>query len=65
MNKTIQDLKMEIETMKKSQRDTTLDIGFVVAKGFFPVRLKGGCNGWSDLGSWDWEKRGESTLDVK
>jgi uncharacterized coiled-coil protein SlyX len=26
MNKTIQDLKMEIETIKKSQRDTTLEL---------------------------------------
>ena len=26
MNKTIQDLKMEVETMKKSQRETTLEI---------------------------------------
>jgi hypothetical protein len=26
MNKTIQDLKMEIETVKKSQRGTTLEI---------------------------------------
>ena len=26
LNKTIQDLKMEIETIKKSQRETTLDI---------------------------------------
>ena len=26
MNKTIQDLKMEVETMKKTQRDTTLEI---------------------------------------
>jgi predicted nucleic acid-binding Zn-ribbon protein len=26
LNKTIQDLKMEIETMKKSQRETTLEI---------------------------------------
>ena len=26
MNKTIQDLKMEIETLKKSQRKTTLEI---------------------------------------
>jgi hypothetical protein len=25
MNKTIQDLKMEIETIKKSQRETTLE----------------------------------------
>ena len=26
MNKTIQDLKMEIETIKKSQRETTLKL---------------------------------------
>jgi predicted nucleic acid-binding Zn-ribbon protein len=26
LNKTIQDLKMEIETIKKSQRETTLEI---------------------------------------
>ena len=26
LNKTIQDLKMEVETMKKSQRETTLDV---------------------------------------
>jgi hypothetical protein len=26
MNKTIQDLKMEIETIKISQRDTTLEL---------------------------------------
>jgi chromosome segregation ATPase len=26
LNKTIQDLKMEVETMKKSQRETTLEI---------------------------------------
>jgi hypothetical protein len=26
MNKTIQDLKMQIETIKKSQRETTLEI---------------------------------------
>jgi hypothetical protein len=26
MNKNIQDLKMEIETVKKSQRETTLEI---------------------------------------
>jgi hypothetical protein len=26
MNNTIQDLKMEIKTMKKTQRETTLDI---------------------------------------
>jgi prefoldin subunit 5 len=26
MNKTTQDLKMEIETMKKSQRETTLEL---------------------------------------
>jgi predicted nucleic acid-binding Zn-ribbon protein len=26
LNKTIQDLKMEVETMKKSQRKTTLEI---------------------------------------
>jgi archaellum component FlaC len=27
LNKTIQDLKMEIETIEKSQRETTLEIG--------------------------------------
>jgi predicted nucleic acid-binding Zn-ribbon protein len=27
LNKTIQNLKMEIETIKKSQRETTLEIG--------------------------------------
>ena len=27
LNKTIQDLKVEIETIKKSQRETTLEIG--------------------------------------
>jgi hypothetical protein len=27
LNKTIQDLKMEMETIKKSQRETTMDIG--------------------------------------
>ena len=27
LNKTIQDLKMEVETIKKSQRETTLGIG--------------------------------------
>jgi prefoldin subunit 5 len=26
LNKTIQDLKMEVETIKKSQKDTTLEI---------------------------------------
>ena len=26
MNKTIQDLKMEVETIKKSERETTLEI---------------------------------------
>jgi hypothetical protein len=26
LNKTIQDLKMEIETIKKTQRETTLEI---------------------------------------
>jgi hypothetical protein len=26
MNKTIQDLKVEIETIKKSQRETTLEL---------------------------------------
>jgi prefoldin subunit 5 len=26
MNKSIQDLKMEIETIKKSQRETTLEL---------------------------------------
>jgi prefoldin subunit 5 len=26
LNKTIQDIKMEIETIKKSQRETTLEI---------------------------------------
>jgi hypothetical protein len=26
LNKTIQDLKMEVETMKKSERETTLEI---------------------------------------
>jgi predicted nucleic acid-binding Zn-ribbon protein len=26
LNKTIQDLKMEIETIKKSQRETTLEL---------------------------------------
>jgi hypothetical protein len=26
MNKTIQDLKLEVETMKKTQRETTLEI---------------------------------------
>jgi predicted nucleic acid-binding Zn-ribbon protein len=26
MNKTIQDLKMEVETIKKSQRETTMEI---------------------------------------
>ena len=26
MNKTIEDLKLEIETIKKSQRETTLEI---------------------------------------
>jgi predicted nucleic acid-binding Zn-ribbon protein len=26
LNKTIQDLKMEVETMKKSQRETTLKV---------------------------------------
>jgi hypothetical protein len=26
LNKTIQDLKMEVETMKKIQRETTLEI---------------------------------------
>ena len=27
LNKTIQDLKMEVETMKKTQRETTLETG--------------------------------------
>jgi predicted nucleic acid-binding Zn-ribbon protein len=27
MNKSMQDLKMEIETIKKSQRETTLELG--------------------------------------
>jgi hypothetical protein len=27
LNKSFQDLKMEIETIKKSQRETTLEIG--------------------------------------
>jgi len=26
LNKTVQDLKMEVETIKKAQRETTLDI---------------------------------------
>ena len=26
LNKTIQDLKMEVETMKKTQRETTLEM---------------------------------------
>jgi hypothetical protein len=33
LNKTIQDLKMEIETIRKSQRETTLELavaGFAV-----------------------------------
>jgi glycerol-3-phosphate responsive antiterminator len=32
LNKTIQDLKMEVETMKKSQRETTLEIEIVGKK---------------------------------
>jgi uncharacterized protein (UPF0218 family) len=32
MNKTIQDLKMEVETMKKTQRETTLEIGTIGKK---------------------------------
>jgi hypothetical protein len=27
LNKTIKDLKMEVETMKKTQRETTLETG--------------------------------------
>jgi F0F1-type ATP synthase membrane subunit b/b' len=27
LNKTIQDLKMEVETIKKTQRETTLELG--------------------------------------
>ena len=34
MNKTIQDLNMEVETMKKTQRETTLEIE--------PIRKKSG-----------------------
>jgi predicted nucleic acid-binding Zn-ribbon protein len=29
LNKTIQDLKMEVETIKKPQRETTLEIEFL------------------------------------
>jgi hypothetical protein len=29
MNKTIQDIKMEVEAIKKSQRETTLEIGHI------------------------------------
>jgi chromosome segregation ATPase len=32
LNKTIQDLKMEVETIKKSQRETTLDIEIIGKK---------------------------------
>jgi predicted nucleic acid-binding Zn-ribbon protein len=32
LNKTIQDLKMEIETIKKSQRETTLEIENLVKR---------------------------------
>ena len=39
MNKTIQDLKMEIESIKKSQRETTLEI----------EDKKGG---WKDVSVW-------------
>jgi hypothetical protein len=32
MNKTIQDLKMEVETVKKTQRETTLEIETLAKK---------------------------------
>ena len=32
MNKTIQDLKMELETIKKSQKETTLEIENIVKR---------------------------------
>ena len=32
LNKTIQDLKMEVETIKKTQMETTLDIEILVKK---------------------------------
>jgi hypothetical protein len=32
LNKTIQDLKVEIETIKKTQRETTLEIGIIGKK---------------------------------
>jgi prefoldin subunit 5 len=33
LNKTIQDLKMEVETIKKSQRETTMEIESLRKKG--------------------------------
>jgi hypothetical protein len=32
LNKTIQDLKMEVETIKKSQKETNLNIGILRKK---------------------------------
>jgi hypothetical protein len=32
LNKTIQDLKVDVETMKKTQRETTLEIETVAKK---------------------------------
>jgi hypothetical protein len=32
LNKTIQDLKVEVETIKKIQRETTLEIGILEKK---------------------------------
>jgi hypothetical protein len=40
LNKTIQDLKMEVETIKKSQRETTLEIEILGRKsGTIDVRI--------------------------
>jgi hypothetical protein len=36
MNKTIQDLKMEVETMKKTQRETTVEIETIGEKNQEP-----------------------------
>jgi uncharacterized protein with von Willebrand factor type A (vWA) domain len=51
LNKTIQDLKMKVETMKKTQRETTLEIETlgktgVVAHAFNPSTLEAEAGGF-------------------
>jgi hypothetical protein len=41
LNKTIQDLKMEVETMKKTQRETTMELEILGKKsGIIDARYK-------------------------